>query len=186
MSTRPGASACALLVIDVQEGVVEEAYDRDAVVGNIATLVDAARRASVPVLWIQHHDEGLVEGTPAWRIVGALAPGPDEPVVGKSYRSSFEDTRLEQVLDALGVGELVLCGAESNHCVRHTWHAALERGFDTVLVSDAHTAWHGTWGEVTVDGAAIVAEQNRNADDYRLPGRASTLVTTEQWLDGLA
>ncbi|HEY5230159.1 MAG TPA: isochorismatase family protein, partial [Galbitalea sp.] len=45
----------ALLVIDVQNGVVGEAYDRDAVVANIATLVDKARAADVDVVWVQHN-----------------------------------------------------------------------------------------------------------------------------------
>lgn len=44
----------ALLVVDVQNGVVESAYERDRVITNISTLVDKARAEDVPVLWVQH------------------------------------------------------------------------------------------------------------------------------------
>lgn len=182
MSTLAERSGRALLVIDVQNDVVEQAYDRDAVVARISTLVDGARTGGVPVVWIQHNDEYLAPGSDPWQIVGALTPGEGEPRIDKQYRSSFESTSLEDALAALGVDELVLCGAETNNCVRHTMHAALERGYDVTLVSDAHTTWHGTWGDVTVDGAPIIAEQNRNAGDYRLPGRRSATQTTAEVL----
>lgn len=179
MSTLTDRSGRALLVIDVQNEVVDQAYGREAVVANIRRLVDAARAGDVPVVWVQHQDDYLVPGSPAWEIVDELAPAEEESRIDKRFRSSFEDTPLETILSELDAGALVLCGAESNNCVRHTLHAALERGYDVTLVSDAHTTWHGTWEDVTVDGKAIIEEQNRNADGYRLPGRQCDVATTD-------
>jgi nicotinamidase-related amidase len=70
LSDRPRT---ALLVIDVQNGVVGEAHRRDEVVANISTLVDQARDRGVPVVWVQHSDEELQKGSDAWEYVPELA-----------------------------------------------------------------------------------------------------------------
>ncbi|MCW2923051.1 MAG: cysteine hydrolase [Thermoleophilia bacterium] len=140
MSTFPDRPNSALLVIDVQEGVVAEAHARDQVVANVATLVDRARAAGTPVVWVQHEEEPhLPRDSDAWRIVPELEPRADEPVVAKGYGDSFEATRLEEVLAELGVGRLFIAGAQADQCIRGTLHGALVRGYDTWLVSDAHT-----------------------------------------------
>src|SRR5215467_5817461 len=103
MTTLENRPNTALLVVDVQNGVVAEAHDRDAVVANVGSLVGKARREQVPVVWVQHSDEGLPRGSEEWRIVPELTPESTEPVVGKSYGDSFEDTNLETVLSGLGI-----------------------------------------------------------------------------------
>src|SRR5882672_10112209 len=97
MTTLENRPNTALLVVDVQNGVVGEAHERDAVVANIGRLVEKARAERVPVVWVQHSDEGLARGSDDWRIVTELTPG-DEPLVEKNYGDAFEDTTLETVL----------------------------------------------------------------------------------------
>src|SRR5437879_569708 len=108
MTTLENRPNSALLVIDVQNGVVEGAHARDAVVANIGSLVEKARLEQVPVVWVQHSDEGLVRDSDDWRIVSELTPDEAEPLVEKSYGDAFEDTSLETVLSGLGVGRLVV------------------------------------------------------------------------------
>ena len=43
------------------------------------------------------------------------------------------------MLAEAGVGKLFVAGAQTDACVRSTLHGAFTRGYDTVLVSDAHT-----------------------------------------------
>lgn len=136
LTDRPGA---ALLIVDVQNGAVGNAHDRDAVVARIAGLVEMARSRKVPVVWVQHHSEELVKGSEKWRIVAELSPDPAEPLVEKAYGDAFEDTTLEAVLADLRVGRLVVAGAQSDACIRSTIHGAFARGYDVTLVSDAHT-----------------------------------------------
>ncbi len=124
MTTLPARPHTALVVIDVQKGVVDEAHDRDRVVANIADLVERARAATVPVVWVQHHDEDLERGSEAWAYVDELVHRDDEPVVHKSYGDSFEETDLEEVLADRGVGHLVVAGAQTDACVRSTIHGA--------------------------------------------------------------
>jgi nicotinamidase-related amidase len=147
MTTLENRPHTALLVVDVQNGVVEGAHERDAVVANVGSLVEKARRERVPVVWVQHSSEQLARGSDDWRIVPELTPGGAEPLVEKNYGDSFEDTTLETVLSSLGVGRLVVVGAQTDACIRSTLHGALVRGYDASLVSDAHTTEDQTaWG----------------------------------------
>src|SRR6266705_860607 len=85
MTTLENRPNTALLVIDVQNGVVEGAHERGAVVANVGSLVEKARQERVPVVWVQHSDEELARGSDDWRIVPELTPGEAEPLVEKSY-----------------------------------------------------------------------------------------------------
>ena len=72
MTTLENRPNTALLVVDLRNGVVEGAYERDAVVANVDSLIEKARRERVPVVWIQHSDEHLVRDSDDWRIVPEL------------------------------------------------------------------------------------------------------------------
>jgi nicotinamidase-related amidase len=168
----------ALLVIDVQNGVVGEAYDRDAVVARIAGLVGKARDERVPVVWVQHSDDGMPAGGESWRIVGELSPAEAEPVVGKRYGDAFEDTTLETVLAERGVGRLIVTGAETDACIRATLHGAFTRGYDATLVSDAHTTGDkSSWGAPAPE--QVIAHTNLYWTYHDGPGRTAGTVETK-------
>jgi nicotinamidase-related amidase len=178
MTTLENRPNTALLVVDVQNGVVAGAHERDTVVANVGSLVAKARREQVPVVWVQHHDEGLAWGSDEWRIVPELDPGDGEPLVEKSYGDAFEDTTLETVLAGLGVGRLVVAGAETDACIRCTLHGAFTRGYDAILVSDAHTTGDTTeWGAPPPD--QVIAHTNLYWTDQTAPGRTAGTVETK-------
>ncbi len=178
MTTLENRPNTALLVVDVQNGVVNGNHERDSVVANVGTLVDKARRANVPVVWVQHSSEGLAKGSDDWRIVPELKPDDSEPLVEKSYPDSFEDTQLEKVLSGLGVGRLVVAGAQTDACIRSTLHGALARGYDATLVSDAHTT-----EDLTVYGAPppaqVIAHTNLYWSWQAAPRRKAGTVETQ-------
>jgi len=176
MSTFQDRTKSALLVIDVQVGVVADAFERDAKIANMSRAIEKARAESVPVIWVQHSDEGLVLESSDWEIVPELNPLPSEPKVRKLFRSSFVETNLEEILAGLGVSHLYVCGAETNNCVRHTSHTALEKGYDVTLISDAHTTTGFEWDGYIVDAARVIDEQNINFMDYALPGRTARAI----------
>jgi nicotinamidase-related amidase len=178
MTTLQNRPNTALLVIDVQSGVVAGNHGRDAVVANVATLVDKARQQNVPVVWVQHNDDGLARGSDEWQIVPELERDAAEPLVEKSYGDSFEDTDLEDVLSNLGVGRLVVAGAQTDMCIRSTLHGALARGYDATLVSDAHTTEDQTeWGAPSPD--MVIAHTNLYWKYQRAPGRTAGTVETK-------
>jgi nicotinamidase-related amidase len=178
MSTLENRPNTALVVIDVQNGVVEGAHERDAVVANVGSLVDKARQEDVPVVWVQHSSEGLAKGSDNWRIVPELAPDDAEPLVDKSYPDSFEETALESVLSGLGVGRLVVVGAQTAECIRSTLHGAIVRGYDATLVSDAHTTEdQSEWGAPPPD--KVIAHTNLYWTYHQAPGRTAGTVETK-------
>ncbi len=178
MTTLKNRPNTALLVIDVQTGVVAGAHARDLVVANVGTLVEQARREHVPVVWVQHSGEHLAKGSEAWRIVSELAPGAAEPLIEKTYADAFEETTLETVLSGLGVGRLVVVGAQTDECIRSTLHGALVRGYDAILVSDAHTTEDLTaWGAPPPD--QVIAHTNLYWTNQTAPGRVAGTVKTQ-------
>ena len=178
MTTLENRPNTALLVVDVQNGVVEEAHERDAVVANIGSLVEKARQEKVPVVWVQHSSEQLAQGTDNWRIVPELTRDDEEPLIAKNYGDSFEDTTLETVLSGLGVGRLVVVGAQTDACIRSTLHGAFVRGYDASLVSDAHTTENQTeWGAPPPD--QVIAHTNLYWNYQTAPGRTAGTVETK-------
>jgi nicotinamidase-related amidase len=178
MTTLDNRPNTALLIVDVQNGVVEGAPERDTVVANVGSLVDKAREQEVPVVWVQHSDEGLPKGSDEWKIVPELSPDEAEPLIEKNYGDSFEGTTLENVLSDLRVGRLVVAGAQSDACIRSTIHGAFVRGYDTTLVSDAHTTEDLTqWGAPPPE--QVIAHTNLYWSDQAAPGRKAGTVETK-------
>ncbi|MCW2757660.1 MAG: isochorismatase [Nocardioidaceae bacterium] len=179
MSTLTDRPGTALLVVDVQNDVMDGSYNRDPVVANVGALVDKARASGTPVVWVQHSaDDELVRGTPGWAYVPELVRAEGEPLVHKRYGDSFEDTELEQVLAGLGVGSLVVAGAQTDWCIRSTLHGALARGYDAALVADAHTTDLTT--PAGVSGEDVVKHTNMYWGWHQAPGRtAGTLETAD-------
>jgi nicotinamidase-related amidase len=175
MTTLANRPNTALLVIDVQNGVVAAAHDRDATVANVAALVDRARGEQVPVIWVQHSDQELAQGSDEWRIVPELTPDDAEPLIAKRYGDAFEDSPLEDVLSGLGVGRLIVVGAETDACIRSTLHGAFTRGYDATLVKDAHTTNDMTeWGAPPPD--QVIAHTNLYWSFHSAPGRKAGTV----------
>ncbi|MGZ3376318.1 MAG: cysteine hydrolase family protein [Phenylobacterium sp.] len=178
MSTLRSRPNTALLVIDVQNKVVAGAHARDAVVSNIAALVDKARAADAPVIWVQHISDNLPKGSVDGRIVPELVPAAGETVVEKYYGDAFEETALEGALADRGVGRLIVAGAQTDACVRSTLHGGLVRGYDVTLVTDAHTTEDlSAYGAPAPD--KVIAHTNLYWKYQRAPGRTATTVATQ-------
>lgn len=180
MATRPGYGS-ALLVVDVQVGVVAPAWDRDRIIGNVSLAVRRARDADVPIVWVQHHDEELQRDSAAWQWVPELEPLAGELRIDKSYNSAFENTELLSELDRLGVARIFLAGAASNWCIRATAYGALERGFDLTLLSDAHMTrdMELAPGRV-VEARSVIDDLNVAMRWLSYPGRTNSAVPAAQ------
>lgn len=176
LSDRPNT---ALLVVDVQNAVVANAHHRDAVVANINALIDRARAGHVPVIWVQHSDDDLPENSDGWEYVPELQRQESEPLVHKRFGDSFEDTALESELAQRAVGRLVVTGAQTDACIRATIHGAFTRGYDTVLVSDAHTTEDlSAYGLPPAD--KVIAHANMYWTWQTAPGRTASVVETAE------
>jgi nicotinamidase-related amidase len=179
MTTLKDRSTTALLVIDVQNGVVADSHNRDGVIANINTLVDKARSEDVPVIWVQHSSDDLPLDSESWQYVAELQRRDSEPLVHKLYGDSFEDTNLEDLLAERGVARLVVSGAQTDACIRSTLHGGFTRGYDVTLVSDAHTTEDlSQYGAPTPD--KVIAHTNLYWEYQEAPGRRGGAVPTAE------
>ena len=178
MATVREGNMGVLVVVDVQVGVVSESWDTPRIVQNVAHAVERARAQGVPVIWVQHADDELVYGSPAWEWAPELQPAEGEVRIHKHFNSSFEETALEEELAKLGATHIVLAGAATNWCIRATAYGALDRGYDLTLIKDAHTT--GTMeleGGATIEAADIIRELNIAMTWLSYPGRTNGTAT---------
>ena len=165
----------ALLVIGMQQGNLDGCWQAEQVTATVSDLIDRARLASVPVIWVNDLTPPA-SVTGSGELLSSLTCGAGEYVVLKPYRDGFESTGLADSLATLGSGTLFLCGAWSHESVRATMVGALSRGYSTVLVEDAHTAPSRHDGTATVSGESIVSVVNMIAAAPGAPAQDSSTM----------
>ena len=181
MATIRQGNATVLMVVDVQVGVMKSVWDGGRVIGNVARAVERARAQGVPIVWVQHGDDDLRQGSAEWQWVPELQPREGEPRVYKGFNSAFEDTELERVLGDLGATHIVLAGAATNWCIRATAYGAIDRGYDLTLVKDAHTTETMELPDGTrIEAARVVDELNIARKWLSYPGRRNATATAEE------
>lgn len=169
----------ALLIIDVQEAMFAypdmKLYDEEGVLERISSLLDKARLAGIPVIYIQHTEEEgeFVKGTPTWEISRRITPQAGEKVIEKTTPDSFHLTGLQEELERLGVTELVICGMQTDYCVNATSRHAHSLGYRGVLVQDAHS----TFDDGGFSGEEIVKQHNRDLGSGCVTLRSEQEVT---------
>ena len=171
-----------LIVIDVQNDVMEDAHDAQGVLNRIARMVTHAHASGMPVVYVQHEDEWMEPGSRGWEIRTEVAPSGGDPAVHKHYPDAFADTDFEETLDRLGIGELVLSGAQSDGCVRATLHRALAEGYDVTLVADAHTTSDREYQGVLIPAEMSVTQLNASAPWVLYPAVTSRVVNHDEIL----
>ncbi len=182
MATTRKSDKTILLIVDMQAGVMTDVLDAERVTAKAALTVERARAQGAPVIWVQHENEEMPHGSPQWQLAEGLEAAEGERIIRKGYNSSFEETDLEEHLTEIGATHIVLAGASTNWCVRATAYAALERGFDLTLLSDAH----GTEildpedGGPPIPAEDIVRELNTIMSWLRYPGRRCGTATAAE------
>jgi len=133
----------ALVLIDCQNTYREGVMQLDGVEPALVEcqkLLKRFRDAGRPVIHIQH-DAGV--GSPydvkghSGAIADLVAPRAGEPVVVKTYPSSFEKTNLDEILKGLGVKDITIAGFMTHVCVNSTARAAFNHGYNATVVADA-------------------------------------------------
>lgn len=183
MANRGNEDIAALMVIDVQNGVVANGWNRDEVIANIAKMVDHARNSEVPVIWIQHNAEDLPLNSEEWQIVPQLQPRDGEVRIDKEYSDSFAGNDLSKTLEDLGIGHLVICGAQTNACVRATTYRAAGEGYDVTLVQDAHTTEDISWDGMELSAESMINDLNLTLQFIDWPNQDVTSAPTAKILE---
>jgi nicotinamidase-related amidase len=186
----------ALLVVDLQNDTVggqgafadSGAADfarRHGVLEQARRLVDAARAAGVPVIFVWHVDEpghrdstrnamlfrgiveadGLVRGTWGVAPVAGLEPQNGDAVVEKQRMSAFNCTTLDTKLRGLGVTTIVVCGAWTNFAIEHTCRDGADFGYEVVLATDATATLSDDWQQAALSYALTRIAELRTVDE---------------------
>ena len=181
MATIREGNKAVLLVVDVQVGVMRTAWDTPRIIKNINIAVEKARGQGIPVIWVQHSDNELVDGSPDWQLAPELLPAKGEIHIYKQFNSSFEQTSLEETLARLGATHIVLTGAATNWCIRATAYGALDRGYDLTLIKDAHTTGTIEFEDgAKIEASDIILELNIAMKWLNYPGRTNGTVSVEE------
>lgn len=182
MATTGNPDKAALLVIDVQNGVMATGWSKDQVIENCARLVEHAHASDMPVIWIQHQAEDLPRDSEKWQLVPELAPNEGDLHVYKEHCDSFAATELRQLLGNLDIGHVTICGAQTNACVRATTYRAAGEGFDVTLVEDAHTTEDIAWDGIELSAKSMVDDLNLTLKFVDWPGQTVQSVPTDDVL----
>lgn len=170
-----------LLVVDVQVGVMRNAWDAPQIIKNIAIAVEKARSQNIPVIWVQHSDAELVYNSPDWKLVPELSPTESEMRIYKQFNSSFEQTPLEEILAQVGATHIILVGAATNWCIRATAYGALDKGYDLTLIKDAHTTETiEIENGMIIEAKNIIHELNITMTWLSYPGRINSTASVDE------
>lgn len=155
----------ALIIIDVQAGIFNyegnTVYAGEQLIHHLTQLIQKAKAAGVPVIYIQHNDrnefEPLRQGKPGWEIHPAIRPQAGDLVVQKHHSDAFQETSLQRELEASGIRHLVIAGMQTEYCVDTTCRRAYSLGYDVILAEDGHT----TWDTEILRAPQIIAHHNQ-------------------------
>ncbi|HPJ02507.1 MAG TPA: cysteine hydrolase family protein [Candidatus Limiplasma sp.] len=171
----------ALLVIDVQQGLLDEhPFEADALLQNIKTLQDFARQNGTEVIFVRHHEDdpnGLFFGSPQWQIGAAIAPLEGETIIEKHYSSTFKDTELEAHLQKQNIQTLIVCGMQTEYCVDATVKSAFEHGYKVYIPK---------YGTTTFDASIAPADKLRRYYEEDIwDGRFADVIPLDEALKEL-
>jgi nicotinamidase-related amidase len=182
----------ALLIMDVQQGVVER-FGQSGLLDRLGRALAAARHAAIPVIFVRvAFRPGFAEVSPANRIFSAIAgaagdrfgenspatqvhpaltPRPGEPIVVKKRVSAFTGSDLEVLLRSMGVTHLVLTGIATSGVVLSTLREAADRDYQLTVLAD---------------GCADSDEQVHRVLLDKVFPRQATVITVQEWAARLA
>src|SRR5215472_15923716 len=170
-------SRAALLVYDMQAGIVSQVAGVEAIVERIGTLLRSARAAGLRIVYSRHYNvplgwagvgqlrmaktwqrarqaselkQFLRLGSPGFQIVDALAPRPEDVVLDKVTMSAFEATPLPLLLRDLGLCSFLIAGIALEVGIEPTARHGADLGFIPVVVQDACGFGHAEAAERSI------------------------------------
>ncbi len=180
--------ATALIVIDVQQAFDHPRWglrNNPQAEANVSRLLSGWRASGRPVIHVRHRNTApgqlFSEGEPGFEVKPEATAVEGEPVLYKRVNSGFIGTDLEQRLRAAGIGDVVLCGITTDHCVSTTTRMAGNLDFAAVIVSDATATFERTGP----DGRHWSAEDMHDTALASLNGEFATIMTTDAVLEAL-
>jgi nicotinamidase-related amidase len=168
----------ALLIIDVQKGLVKGAYREQEVLAAISQSIARIRERKGLIIFIQHCSSGwepLKKGNEGWAVHASLDMQDGDHFIEKEASDSFYESGLDELLQSNGITHVFVTGLQSEYCVDATCRAALSKGYGVTLVSDAHTT-----GDAHLSAASIIDHHNKILPNLAHPDKQITLLTSSE------
>lgn len=154
----------ALVVYDMQVGVLDQLPDAKAIVASVGEVLEAARAGGYPIFFLRHMflpnrlkgvfglrmamawqrvgspdqlQEFLLRDSPEFALAPAMRPRADEAVLDKTTMSAFEGTPLASALRDLGIKAFAIVGVALEVGIEPTVRHATDLGLIPVVISDA-------------------------------------------------
>jgi len=131
--------AQALIVIDIQEGLVKEnPYNAKNFISNTKAIIQHFRDQNIEVIFIRHsEDEGLLAtDSNNWQVYHELKPQENEKIFNKYYNSIFKDSELKEYLDSKSITDLTLVGMQVEFCIDTSVKVGFEYGYKITIIED--------------------------------------------------
>jgi nicotinamidase-related amidase len=177
----------ALVVVDVQQGFDDTTYwgtrNNPACEEHVAALIEASRRRGDAVVVVRHdsdeRDSPLHPDSPGNALKACVHGAPDV-LIGKRVNSAFlGDPPLGPWLRERGIGEIVVCGIQTNMCCETTARMGANLGFEVTFVLDATATFdlpaYGGGGTLRADELARVTATNLDPEFARVRSTAELL-----------
>jgi nicotinamidase-related amidase len=178
-------ASLALLVYDMQAGIVAQIDGADRVLGNVRKLLGAARRRKVRTVFTRHYSmptelAGVYQlrqakiwqrkeraadtrpliphGAPGFELVDAVQPGPGEAIIDKITMSAFEGTPLDIVLRDCGVRSYLIAGVALEVGIEPTVRHSTDLGYIPIVVRDACGAGNSSAAQRALESIAFAGD----------------------------
>ena len=144
-----------LVVVDIQKGITDERlYDFDVFIKNVISIIDAARKNGVEVIYVQHDDgqgTGFSVGDEEFEIADQVAPKENEKIYIKTINSCFGNSDFVDYLKQSGEKDLMIVGLQTNFCIDATVKSAFERGYKVIVPKGTNSTFDNDYmdGETT-------------------------------------
>jgi len=178
-------STLALVVYDMQVGILGQIADADRVLANVLRVLAAARKRSVRTVFLRHYSmptelAGVFQlrqakvwqrkahasetrpliphGAPGFELAPALAPRPSEGVIDKITMSAFEGTPLDIVLRDCGVRAYLIVGVALEVGIEPTVRHSADLGYIPIVVRDACGAGDAAAGDRALEALMFAGD----------------------------
>ena len=175
----------ALVVYDMQVGVLAQIDGADGVLANVLRLLEAARAAGIRTVFMRHHfmptelagvyqlrqakvwqrksraadtTPLIPHGSPGFELAPELDPRADEAVIDKITMSAFEGTPLDIVLRDCGVRAYLVCGVAMEVGIEPTVRHSADLGYIPIVVRDACGAGDATAAARSLETLAFAGD----------------------------
>lgn len=144
-----------LIVIDIQKGITDERlYDFAGFLKNVTSIIDAARKNGVEVIYVQHDDgpgTGFSIGDVDFEIADQVTPEAGEKIFVKEINSCFGNKELATYLDKQKDRVLMMVGLQTNFCIDASVKSAFERGYRVIIPKGTNSTFDNDYmdGETT-------------------------------------